>query len=217
MRKAELESHHSSYSASEAQIRELLDAGEYPRALHLSPLTFEHMVPALKYRKSNDEELDDDEILPLEVICAHAPYLFEHAIIELAQQHVKGTRSLSKHPRGYVDKLEKAIESEEVARRLWNSLAAEPNVKVRSLFHRFDDVRPVANHVLHYWQHLGVIQGHDATHESAIALCTTLDAEVGVICPGCGAKGRGRKEQVFKSIVCNRCGTHGYAHAVFDI
>ncbi len=212
MKISEMEYHHVEYTSLEDNIKAMLDKREFPAIFSVCVESFPHIVPAIRYRKKREITPEMPDWTAFDVICKYAPPLFEHVAIESLFEFVKSTRMLAKHEKGYLQaSVETAIEHEEIARVLWNSIEQQPDALQKDIFGILKSNHQVgAEIIIDIWEQFGVIIRHNNGFDFRIRLRTRLDEVVEGRCHNCGVQGKGRKELFFKSISCQKCGYDNY-------
>jgi hypothetical protein len=212
MKISEMEYHHGEYTSLENKIKKMLDNREFPAIFSACVETFPHIVPAIQYRKKREITPETPEWTAFDVICKYAPPLFEHAVIASLFEFVKSTRMLARHEKGYLQAVETAIECEDIARVLWNLINQQPDALQKDIFRSLDYNQQTVARIIDKWEELGVIIRNNKDVDPKIRLRTRLDEIVEGICNNCGVQGKGRKELLFKSILCQKCGAECYYH-----
>jgi hypothetical protein len=212
MKKSEMEDHHDEHVALEAKIRTMSDNRQFPAVFPVCVESFQHIVPAVKFRKQKGILPETPSLLAFSIICKYAPPLFAHSFIEEMLEFVKSTRLLAKHENGYLEAAEAALQREEIARVVWKHVEQQPGALQREIRATLGVDQKAAVEIVETWEQLGVITLQQEVNSYRLYLRTRLDAEVEGVCPACGVHGKGRKELFFKPIPCKRCGNEGYYH-----
>jgi hypothetical protein len=210
MKISEMEYHHDEYTSLEDKIKNMLDNREFPAIFSVCVDSFSHVLPAIQYRKKREIMPETPDWSAFDVICKYAPLLFEHAVITSLFEFVKSTRLLAKHEKGYLQIIETAIEREEIARVLWNFINQRSNVLQKDICRNLEYNKQTIAGIIDIWEELKVVIRNDKDVDPKIRLRTRLDEIVEGICHNCGVQGKGRKELLFKSILCQKCGAEGY-------
>jgi len=214
MKISEMEYHHSEYTSLEDKIKKMLDNREFPVIFSVCVESFPHIVPAIRYRKKKDITSEMPDWSVFDVICQYAPPLFEHAVIESLFEFIKSNRMLAKHEKGYLQAaVETAIDHEEIARVLWNSIEQQPDALQKDIYAILKpNLHVGAEKIIDIWEKFGVVIRHINGFDFSIRLQTRTDDVMEGRCHNCGIQGKGRKELFFKSFSCQKCGFEGYYH-----
>ncbi len=212
MKIAEMEAHHDEYTALETGIANMLGNRDFPAVFSVCEASFQHIVPAIKYRKKRGIEPQTPELLSFSVVCKYGPPLFEHSVLASLLKFVRSTRLISKHENGYLESVEAALERQELARLLWNHLEHASEVSLRDIPKTLGVDKNSATTILEIWEELGVIDRNQEESSNGFCFRSRLNSVVEGICPACGVRGKGRKELFFKRISCKKCNTEGYYH-----
>lgn len=216
MRIAELEAHHDAYSDSERTICAMVDNREFPAVFLVCCDAFPHVVPAIKYRKKREIIPETPKLMAFTTICKYAPPLFEHAAIESLLHFVKSTRFLAQHEKDFLSSAKAALVQEQLAQKLWNHLEKQPGMLQRNIRTELGVIQEEAVKIIELWDMLGIIYRQSEARSYRLHFRTHLDAEVFGRCPNCDVRGKGRKDFLFRSMSCQKCGTEGYYHIEFD-
>ena len=95
---------------------------EFPAVFATCTASFEHIVPAISFRKKREIATETPNFLAFTTICKYAPPLFEHTAIEALDEFVRSTRVLAQHEKDFVSSVEAARSRENIAHKLWNHL-----------------------------------------------------------------------------------------------
>ncbi|MGA2031444.1 MAG: hypothetical protein ABSG68_04245 [Thermoguttaceae bacterium] len=216
MKIAELEAHHDAYAVSERTIRAMVKNGEFPGVFSVCTASFQHIVPAMNYRKKKGVTPEIPDPSAFTTICKYAPPLFEHAAIESLFEFVNSSRLLTQSEKSFLDSVETARKRVQLARRLWNHLERHPGMFQRDIRGELGVAPEHAEGIIEVWDKLGVVDRMPEDRSYRLYFRTRLDTEVAGLCPNCGVRGTGRKELFFRSIVCKKCGTDGHYHLEYD-
>ena len=214
VRIADMEAHHQEFVALEGTVGTMVRNREFPAVFSVCEASFQHVVPAINFRKKRDIKPETPDLLSFQVICEYAPALFEHAVLESLLDFVKSTRLLAKHENGYLQTVEVAMEQEEVARSIWNYLERHGECQVRDVRKDLGFRGRSAARIIEIWAELGIADREQEGDTHRLGFRTRLDMVVEGICHACGARGRGPKEAFLRPSCCQRCGTQGYYHVV---
>ncbi len=209
---ADLQDHHDKLTALEATIRTMVANREFPAVFCACLDSFEHIVPAIKYRKQRGIAPETPDLFSFSVICRYGPPLFEHAAMESLLAFVDSTRMLAKHENGYLSTIQAALQREKIARVLWNDLEQHPDALRPNVSGKLGVTDETAVDIVEVWEQLGVIIRRQEQNAYRLHFRSRLDAEVEGVCPACGVRGRGRKELFLRPISCKKCGANGYYH-----
>lgn len=210
MKITELEAHHDACVDSERIIRAMVNDGQFPNVFSVCTASFPHIVPAITFRKKRGITPEMPGLLAFTTICKYAPPLFEHAAIELLLEFVKSSRVLVQSEQRFLDSIEAARKRAYLAHRLWNHLERHPGMLQRDIRAELDVTQEDAVSIVELWDKLGILDRQPEDRSYRLSFRTRLDMEAACICPNCGACGKGRKERLFLSITCQRCGTVGH-------
>jgi hypothetical protein len=216
MRISEMEAHYDQYIALEGRIRAMVENREFPAVFSVCVESFQHIIPAIKYRKKRGIEPETPNLLAFGTICKYAPPLFEHAVLEALAEFVKSERVLARHENDFSQEIEAAMGREEIARIVWNHIERQPAALQKNLREDLGVDQDAAIAIVELWDQLGVIVRAQEERTYRLQFLCLLDAEVEGICLACGVRGRGRKELFFKSTSCTKCGNKGYHHIVYS-
>ena len=216
MKISEMENYHDAFTDLEEKIQTMLAKREFPGVFSLCVESFPSIVPAIQYRKKRDIEPEMPKLLAFEVICKYAPSLFEHDCLISLLEFVKSTRQLAKHENAYLQKIESALENEEIARLLWNKLEKHPYATQTEICAGIDASLATMVEILKLWEDFGVVIRPDKENVRKLIFNTRLNTEIEGICPNCGVRGKGLKEAFFKPLSCQKCGVHGYYHILYQ-
>lgn len=216
MRKAELEDHHNQCEAKEAVIREMVRGRQFPDVFSICTGSFDHVVPAMKYRKLAAMPPESRDFLAFQVICRYAPALFEHLALESLRGFVAGTRLLARHENGYLDASEAALAREESARSIWDCIENQPGIQEGDLERSLSIPENTVLAVLDIWHELGIVVRQPEHNDSRVSLRTCLEEESVGVCHHCGVQGKGPKEVFLRSVTCQKCGDAGYYYIRYD-
>ncbi|MCE5268209.1 MAG: hypothetical protein LLG00_10025 [Planctomycetaceae bacterium] len=209
---AELEAHYYAHADSEHGIRMMVQNREFPAVFGACTASFEHIIPAIRFRKKRGITPEMPTLLAFTTICKYAPPLFEHAAIDSLEEFVRSSRILAQHEDDYLSTIDVARRRESIAHDVWNHLEKCPGALQRNLRMELGVVQEDAAEIVGLWAALGVIDRCPKDRSYALWFRTRLDVEIQGRCPRCGARGTGRKELFLKATTCKRCGTDGYYH-----
>ncbi len=209
MKMGELEAHHDSCADLERTIRAMVQSREFPAVFATCTASFEHIVPAISFRKKRGLTPETPNLLAFTTICKYAPPLFEHAAIESLDEFVRSSRVLAQH---YISSVEAARSHENIAHKLWNHLEKHPGTLQYDIHTELGVIQEFAAEIVELWEELGVIDRRPEDRTYRLWFRTRLDVEVQGVCQQCGVRGTGRKELFLKPLKCRRCGTDGYYH-----
>jgi uncharacterized protein (DUF983 family) len=212
MRISELEAHHDAFIESDRTIRAMVNNADFPAVLVVCIESFPHIVPAINFRKRREVTPEIPALLALTTICRYAPPLFEHSAIESLRQFIKTARVLLQSEKNLSHAADAARNGERVAHVLWNYLERHPGTLQRDIHSNLGVAQDDAVNTIEVWEELGIVERRPEGRSYRLDFRTHLDAEVAGLCPNCGVRGRGRKELLFRSARCQKCGTEGHYH-----
>ena len=209
MKQLELEDHFEQFTTLEGQIRTMLGNRAFPAVFSSCVESFPHIVPTIKYRKQKGIQPETPNFLSFSVICKSAPPLFEHAVINSLLEFVKSTRILAKHENAYLQRVQAALDREEIARIIWNHLEEQPGALQRDIRKSLGVSQETAVEIVELWENLGVVFRKPFENTYELHFRSRLDVEVEGVCQACGVRGRGRKELFLSRVSCKKCGKEG--------
>ncbi len=101
MKIAELEAHHDACADLERTIRVMVQNREFPAVFATCTASFEHIIPAISFRKKRGITPETPDLLAIATILKYAPPLFDHAAIESLDELVRSSRLLTQHENDY--------------------------------------------------------------------------------------------------------------------
>lgn len=210
MRIAEMEAHHDELMDLENTIHIMLSRLDFPAVFDVCEETFPHIVPSIQFRKKREIEPNMPALISFLNIYKYAPPLFEHRVIESLIDFIKGTRLLAKHKEGYLEVAQTALEVEDAAKTLWNTLERQTGFLQQNIQCDLGIDQVFSDAILATWEELGVIVCKETNKGRAIYLQSCANAQAEGICHTCGTRGKGRKELFYKPVPCTKCGTTDY-------
>ena len=216
MKIAELEVHHDACADLECTIRAMVQNREFPAVFAVCIASFEHIVPAISFRKKRGITPETPAFLAFTTIFRCAPPLFEHAVIESLDGFVRSSRVLIQHENDYLSTIEAARRRQTVAHKIWNHLESRSGALQRDIHTELGVSQEEAVEVLELWESLGIIDRRPKDRSYTVWFRTRLDVKVQGLCPECGVRGTARKDLFLKPLKCQRCGTDGYYHVEYD-
>jgi hypothetical protein len=216
MKISEMENYHDAFTDLEAKIKIMLAEREFPGVFSVCVKSFPSIVPASQFRKKRDIQPEMPALLAFEVICKYAPIFFEHNSMLLMLEFVKSTRQLAKHENGYLKKIESALENEEIARLLWNSLEKHPCSTQSEICSSIEASLATMVEILTLWEKFGVVIRPDKKNIRKMNLKTRLNTVIEGICPNCGVLRNRIKEEFFQPRCCKYCGYYGFYHILYE-
>ena len=217
MKIAEMEQHHNEFARLESRIDLMLSNREFPEVFSVCGQSLSHVDGAIQFRKKREMEPLVPRIAAVRAICKYAPAMFEHAVMESVSDFVSArrmSRLLDGHADDYIGIASKALDSERLARMLWNYLEKHPGFLQRDTSTALGCSQDSAIAIIEIWEELGIIRRKPEKNSYTLYLNSPLCTEAEGMCPTCGASGRGRRYYFYKSIPCPKCGTDAYFHIV---
>jgi hypothetical protein len=217
MKIAELEAEHAASIASAQAIRAMVARREFSQVFATCIESLPHIVPALQFRKKRDIVPVMPELTAAVTICQFAPPLFEHAAIESLWEYVKSARLLAQHDSGLLNTVESARRREHYAHVLWNHLEKHPGLLQQDIPGETEVPDDEAKAIVALWEAWGIVAWRMDDAGDRLHFCTRLDDETTGLCPGCGVRGKGRKDLFFRLGPCKKCGTEGHYHIEYGV
>jgi hypothetical protein len=205
MTKAEMEWHHSEYTALMNKARDSLQQGLYRHAVEFSLATWEHIDGMMQYARKYEQH-EFASIESIDLILRIAPMLLDYKSLDsletLLKDHRRITRNTSNDLTAHLTESRQLMRD---AHRMWDHLERNPESRQDDLRKLLPGDQTRWHSLAEHWETMGLLRRTPEGNSYRISLSTRLGEVVRGKCSSCGNVSEAPKAMFLEPLSCPDC------------
>ncbi|MBX3318066.1 MAG: hypothetical protein KF902_14515 [Phycisphaeraceae bacterium] len=206
MSKARLEADRAEYDDHMRLARDAENRHDYAEALRHAMAALEHVDAMMKFERRY-EETEFDSVPCIDMVVRLAPLIFHAESIERVRAILKQHRAVERNTSADLAKtLDDAVARMADARRLWNSIEANPGTTLNALQESLGGDPGVWRDIVSQWVSASIVCRAIIPRGVELRLASEITAPARARCSRCTRLVQGKRGQFYTEQRCPTCG-----------
>ncbi len=205
MKKSEMEDCRDRYHAQLSTAKSAEGKGLYRVALEAALASWDHIDGMVQYAKRYENN-PSIRIEAITMVLGYAPLLLDLKCLDKLEVLLEEYRRIEKNSSENIgERLSEARRRVWDNHRLWNLIAANPDIRQDDLRQRLGGEQDYWRGVIEAWAKMGLVNPKRSVGSYTLSLATRLGQVVSGICPACGMTAEAPKAIFFEKERCPKC------------